>query len=129
MVCKYFKKNAEGQPICQNSDMTEVKYCPFEFTMKKKAPQCCRGYAKGARRAYRNASSDKCLQKIAHAIWVALPFYSRPIKVTVENECGDTIMCSMSPDGTGQWKVHNIRTDVDGGHVLGKFRKALHRQQ
>jgi hypothetical protein len=126
MVCKYLKMVC-GKPLCKNSDMTNVKFCPFADTMRKKAPQCCRGYAKKANKAYRDCSSDDVIQKIAHAVWVALPFHNDTVTVTVQNKCGDYVTCQMSPDGRGNWKVHKIRTAVDGASVFKKFRKALFR--
>lgn len=128
MTCKYFVKNAGGQPICKNSKLDAVRYCPFEFTMKKKAPQCCTGYQKAARKAYRAASTDELIQKIAHAAWCALPFHGESVDITFDNACGDTIHCKMSPTDNGMWKVHDIQTSVDNTSVIGKFRKALHRE-
>jgi len=125
MTCKYFKKNEGGQPICKNDELNHVKYCPFDFTINKKAPQCCTVYKKGARRAFRGYSSDDVLQKAMHAVWVALPFHHDTVTVTVENACGDTICFDVEPTDDGQWKVCGIKTCVDGGSVFKRFRKAL----
>lgn len=127
MVCKYFKKNESGQPICTNAEMTEVKYCPFEFTMKKKAPQCCAGYKPKANKAYRESSGVGIVVTAMKAANRVMQFETcKVLRVSIENERGDIIKTTMRWEPSkGGWKCAWIKARVDGMRVYKVFKDAL----
>ena len=126
MVCKFMKMEL-GTAECTNPHLTEVAYCPFEDAMKKKAPQCCKGFKAKADKAYREQTGNGIAVTAVRAAARVMQFEtSKVIRVTIENDRGDIVKTTMRYEqSTGGWKCSWIKARVDGCRVYKVFKDAM----
>jgi len=136
MVCKYYKKAAcPGDKTCRNASLRNTRFCPFEGSMKNKAPEACRGFVKKQTGEPHREYVPDIMHSIMAGITSAMGAntgYSRKVTVTVEGENFKAIVPIVPNDqGAGfmtqkvYCRVHGRKFSRELRDIIKKFKKGV----